>query len=69
MGRLVIQPEGLHRRNHRTPPATRDEHRLLAHLTWQRSRKRMLKQIEYLLGIPRQQTRPLERRLCVTCLR
>jgi hypothetical protein len=54
VGRLVIEAEGLNWRNHRATASASDEVRLLAYLTRQRSRERMLKQLENPLRIARQ---------------
>ena len=57
MGCLMIEPQCLHRRNHRATTLPRNEQRLFTHLPRQRSRKRMPKQFENLLRITREQCR------------
>ena len=53
----MIQPERLHRSNHRSATTSRNEHRLLSHLPRERTRQGMLKELENPLRIAREQSR------------
>ena len=55
MGRLVIQPKGLHGRDQAAPTTPRNQHRLLPHLPRKSARQRVLEQIENSLRITRKQ--------------
>jgi len=51
----MVESQRLHRRNHRSAPSTRYQHRFLAHLPRQRTSKRMLQELENLLRVSREQ--------------
>ena len=55
VSRLVIEPERLNRRDHRATTPARNQQRLFAHLPRQRASKRMLKELENLLRLAREQ--------------